>query len=196
MPFAAGPWHRPPELPDDPQTLCLVELHHAERGSSHHAMRYARHEWFFEDGSALSRTRRVVRWAYITDSVERMSQLPPPDELPHASRLFSAHHVTDHENVRLLLAYIAELKQEVAVLRARLIEATSKQDEQDARKELRQVKGELKQEKHMRAQQAESAELRIAQKNMRLDELNKELMQLRSQLSRAAKALQSSAQRH
>lgn len=63
---ATGPWVLPPLLPDDPKRLCLVELQHERKGTlAYYALRYARHNWWFQDRTALSPGQRVVRWAYI-----------------------------------------------------------------------------------------------------------------------------------
>lgn len=66
MQHATGPWVTPPELPDDPKRLCLVELYFArDNETRYYAMRYLRGNWQFQDRLKLSPVQRVVRWAYI-----------------------------------------------------------------------------------------------------------------------------------
>ena len=63
---ATGPWVQPPELPDDPKRLCLVELYFERTGTtSFHVMRYLRNNGQFEDRLKVSPGQRVMRWAYI-----------------------------------------------------------------------------------------------------------------------------------
>lgn len=118
MAFAAGPWHHPPQLPDEGRTLCVVRLRDAQGATSHQVLRYLRGRWTFEDGTALSRSLRVEAWAYLTPSIARLSEadFDAGEALPAESRLFDPFHLTGEENVRLLVAYIQELKGEVAVL--------------------------------------------------------------------------------
>lgn len=192
MPFATGPWHVPPDLPDDPAVLCLVVLHHAERGLTHHAMRYKRHAWYFEDGSALSPTRRVMRWAYITDSLQRMSEIPPPDQLPAQSRLFVPFQITDHENVLLLSAFIAELKGDVERLRARLREAYETKPPKPDTAYIRQLEGRVKQVENERTQQVGSLEKRLNELRAKLQPQ----LKLQAQVERATMQLERQAELH
>lgn len=191
MPYATGPWHVPPQLPEHPADLCLVQVEDPWRHGWHHVLRYARHGWWFEDGTALSRSLRVLRWAYIADSVERMSEVPWTGELPAESRLFVHRAITDHENVRLLTAYIGDLLARNqwllgAVERAREVRG----DPTDAlRAEVRRLKGLLKHEQDVRADQTESYKRhrqssgeRIMQLTAEVAGLQRALLLMRKQL--------------
>lgn len=186
MPFATGPWHTPPDLPDEGATLCLVLLEHAAYGRSHHTMRYARHQWWFEDGAQLSNERRVLKWAWITDSIERMAEVPAPAEPPAESRLFAPFHVTDHENLLLLTAYITELKQENIRLRAHLVTVIGRSEPKDTpetialvqklERELEKLRGQL--QGQMKVQQDSDKQWRD-----RMNQLTKEVTSLRAKLN-------------
>ena len=182
MPFATGPWHTPPRLPDDPELLCLVVLSHPERGRSLHAMRYVRHEWWFQEGTALSRSRRVLRWAYITDSIERMSELPPVDPLPPESRLLARGRITDHENVRLLTAFIAELKREQEALQAQVQQLLAERGgtDHDLVREVKRLRGLLKHEQDIRASQLAAHVRQRQEQGARVQQLEAELRRLRA----------------
>ena len=66
MQYATGPWILPPELPDDPKKLCLVELFfERDKVTSYYVMRYLRGNWQFQDRLRISPGQKVVRWAYI-----------------------------------------------------------------------------------------------------------------------------------
>lgn len=183
MPFATGPWHTPPQLPDDPEELCLVLLF---RQGAHHryaAMRYT-DGWRHQNGEALEAETWVSRWAYITSSVERMSDLPPARALPVESRLFVPDALSVHEQVRLLTAYVAELKGENERLQAELQRAQADAGGPEAamRAELRRAKGLLKHEQDVRASQ-HAAHLREKnERTARIVELEQQLAALRAEL--------------
>lgn len=66
MQAATGPWVQPPDLPDDPKRLCLVELQHLRNGEvRYYVMRYVRNNWQFQERLKISAEQRVVRWAYL-----------------------------------------------------------------------------------------------------------------------------------
>lgn len=111
MPFATGPWHTANELPDEGRTICLVQVRDRYGVVSHHAMRCVRYAWQFENGGKLSSNLEVVRWAYITDSVESRAELEP---LPAEEYVAPADRDMDvHERALLLAAFVTELKGEI-----------------------------------------------------------------------------------
>lgn len=56
MPVANSNWTLPPVLPEDPDRLRIVEVHHTHINIG----------WKFEDNSTLSNHQaRVLRWAYV-----------------------------------------------------------------------------------------------------------------------------------
>lgn len=120
MSFATGPWHTPPLLPDDPEVLCLVLIF--QRGEHHRyeVLRYAQ-GWVRQTGEALPAEAVVSRWAYVTASVERMSELPEPPTPPVESRLFVPNAHTDAERAVLLAAYVTELKGQLERLRKQVV---------------------------------------------------------------------------
>ncbi|MBX2981629.1 MAG: hypothetical protein WBB32_09560 [Flavobacteriales bacterium] len=187
MPFATGPWHSPPQLPDDPEELCLVLLFH--RGEHHRyvAMRYA-DGWTYQDGQVMEAGTWVSRWAYITSSVERLSELPPVQELPPESRLFVHDALTAPEQLRFLCTYVAMLKKDIADLHAEL-ESTKHGSA------IRTLQGELKSLENMRHSQVASKERRIEEQRAALVEMHEQIQKLKSQLAKAELRTQDLIQR-
>ncbi|MBL7950088.1 MAG: hypothetical protein JNM62_00095 [Flavobacteriales bacterium] len=180
MPFATGPWHTPPQLPDDPEELCLVLLFRMGGHHSYAAMRHG-NGWYYQDGRALEPVYWVSRWAYITSSVERMSELPPVAVLPVESRLFAPDALSEAERLRLLLAYVEELKSEVQYLSAAL---------EDVRQgpSAKQWAGKLRALEHERDAQ-------VAAQRAKVVALQKEVQELTRQLATADKAKTKAAQK-
>lgn len=187
MPFATGPWHTPPELPDESAATCLVLVGHRHWGTQHHVMRYAQGGWWFEDGSEPGADDRVVKWAYITDSIERMSQAPVHAPLPPESKLFAHGHITTHENVRLLTAYIAELKTENKALAERLRQRPSPPVPTDRPETLALVKRleqDADQLRRMLQQLKSAAEKNDAKWRNKVTAMNNELRALRATVNK------------
>jgi hypothetical protein len=180
MPFATGPWHSPPQLPDDPGELCLVLLF---RQGAHHryaAMRYAG-GWQHQNGEALDTQTWVSRWAYITSSIEHLRELPPVHALPVESRLFVADALTHHEEVRLLTAYVGELKHNVAALQAALAKAQEKPPSSE------RLSGQLRALENERQLQLASRDARIAEQRAKLKDLHEAVQRLTALAAKADK---------
>jgi hypothetical protein len=182
MPFATGPWHTPPQLPDDPRELCLVLLFHANSPFRYAAMRYAG-GWQHQLGGALEPEYVVSRWAYITSSVERMAELPPVQHLPVESRLFVQDALTDAERLRLLVAYVDELKHELTLLKAK--EEDSPQPPVSSAK----PPGKLIALLNEREQQLASRDKRIADQHAELVALRQAVQRLTSEMARNERQL-------
>lgn len=59
-------WESPPNLPEDPKHLCIVEVHHARiNRKCFELLHWTGLEWRFQDNTALTNTAMVLRWAYI-----------------------------------------------------------------------------------------------------------------------------------
>lgn len=114
MPYATGPWHTPPHLPDEAGDLCLVLLFGLGKHHRYEVMSFQSGIWSFQDGTPLPPDHWVSRWAYVAASIERMSELAPVTTLPIESRLFVPGQLTDHERTLLLVAFVDELKHELA----------------------------------------------------------------------------------
>ena len=177
MPFATGPWHSPPQLPDDPEELCLVLLFHEGEHHRYVAMRYVQ-GWIYQDGQAMEQGTWVSRWAYITSSVERLSDLPPVQELPPESRLFVHDALTAPEQLRFLCSYVAMLKKDIAELHAEL----EKSQQETA---IKTLKGELRALENMRLDQLASKDARIQQQRSTLKGLHEQVQKIKSQLAKA-----------
>ena len=186
MPFATGPWHTPPQLPDDPDEWCLVLLFRLGAHYRYAVMRY-RDCWRHENGDALEADAWVSRWAYITSSVEHMAELPPVHSLPVESRLFVPDALSDQEQLRLLTAYITELKREKEVLQAELVHLQEAMGgpEAEVRAEARRLKGLLKHEQDVRASQLKAHQREKQERGERIRKLEAELAELRVQLRKA-----------
>jgi len=186
MPFATGPWHTPPQLPDDPEEWCLVLLF---RRGAHYRYAVLRHAdgWRLPNGDPLENGEWVSRWAYITSSVEHMSELPPVHVLPTESRLFVPDALSDQERLRLLAAYITELKQESERLHAEIahLQEALGGPEADVRAEVRRLKGLLKHEQDVRASQTEAHQREKLERGERISKLEAEAAELRAQLRKA-----------
>lgn len=186
MPFATGPWHTPPQLPDDPEEWCLVLLF---GGGAHYQYAVLRHVngWRHQNGDPLGADKWVSRWAYITSSVEHMSELPQVHALPTESRLFVPDALSDQERLRLLTAYITELKQESERLHAEIahLQEAMGGPEAEVRAEVRRLKGLLKHEQDVRASQTEAHQREKQQRGERIRKLETEVAALRSQLRTA-----------
>lgn len=173
MPFATGPWHTPPRLPDDPEELCLVLIFRMGGHHSYAAMRYG-NGWYYQDGRALEPVHWVSRWAYITSSVERMSELPPVAVLPVESRLFAPEALSEAERLRRLVAYVDELKSEVQYLSAALEHVRQEPS-------AKQWAGRLRALEHERDAQ-------VAAQRAKVVALQKDVQELTRQLAKADKA--------
>jgi len=177
MPFATGPWHTPPQLPDDPDELCLVLLFRKSAHYRYAAMRYTG-GWHHQNGEALEADAWVSRWAYITSSVQRMSELPPARALPVESRLFVPDALSLHEQVLLLTAYVAELKRHRAALQQALIQPQQRAADEGLSGRLRALENE-------RAQQLASRDARLAEQGGKLKELHEAVQRLTAQATKA-----------
>lgn len=186
MPFATGTWHTPPQLPDDPEEWCLVLLFRMGAHYRYAVLRYAT-GWRYQTGEALEAEAWVSRWAYITSSVEHLAELPPVRTLPVESRLFVPDALTEQEQLRLLTAYVAELRKENEHLQAehaRLLEEKRGPDA-ELQAALKQLKGLLKHEQDVRAGQNAAYQREKLERSERISKLDAEVAHLRAQLRQA-----------
>lgn len=176
MSFATGPWHSPPNLPDDPAEWCLVLLHGPGTHYRYEVLRYAE-GWVQQNDEALTAEAPVVRWAYITSSVERMSELPEPHFLPVESRLFVGDALSPTERALLLAAYVTELKADVARLKGALEHtAEGRQDDR--------AKGRLQAKVNELTAQLASRDQRLEAQRIKLIALHEEVQKLTSALAK------------
>lgn len=175
MSFATGPWHTPPNLPDDPAEWCLVLLFRKGAHYRYDVLRY-KDGWVQQNGEALGPETWVSRWAYVASSIERMSELPPLAQPPTESRLFVGDALTDAERMRLLVSYVGALKRDLAQAKEELDRAHERNpSSRHLESKLRCLENERK--------------LQLASREKRLDEQRVQLISLREQVQKLTSAL-------